>query len=114
MLFRSKKSIKISPREQALLIKNLVNNQINFTDKSKQILKIIMLYKNTEHGFLYGKTGWGQNIDDIPDNSIGWYVGYIISNNGKYTFACLIKGKEVSGKIAKGLVEKILVESKLL
>ena len=110
----NKKSIKISPIEQASLIKKLVNNQLNFSDKSKQILKKIMLFKTTENGTLFGKTGSGQNIDNIPDNNIGWYVGYIISNNGKYAFACLISGKDVAGKNARELVEKILIESNLL
>ena len=53
----NKKSIKISPIEQASLIKKLVNNQLNFSDKSKQILKKIMLFKATENGTLFGKTG---------------------------------------------------------
>lgn len=110
----NKKSIKISAIEQASLIKKLVNNQLNFSEKSKQILKKIMLFKATENGTLFGKTGSGQNIDDVPNNNIGWYVGYIISNNGKYAFACLISGKDVTGKNARELVEKTLTESNLL
>jgi beta-lactamase class D len=108
------KSIKISPEEQAILIKKLVNNQLAFKEKSKQILKNIMLFKSTERGALYGKTGSGQNIDDVPDSNIGWYIGYIIGNNEKYAFACLINGKDMTGKNARELVEKILVESNLL
>ncbi|MBN2694667.1 class D beta-lactamase [bacterium] len=110
----NKKSIKISPKEQVLLIKKLVNNQLEFTDKSKQILKKIMLVKSTEQGTLYGKTGSGQNIDEIPNNNIGWFVGYVISKNEKYAFACLINGKDITGKNAQELVEKIVIESKLL
>lgn len=109
-----KKSILISPKEQAILIKQLVNNKLAFSDKSKQILKNLMLFKTTENGTIYGKTGSGQNINDITDNNIGWYVGYVTSKNGKYAFACLIHGKEIGGKDAMALVEKILTESKLL
>ena len=109
-----KKSILISPKEQAILIKQLINNQLAFSDKSKQILKTIMLFKTTENGTLYGKTGSGQNINDITGNNIGWYVGYVTSRNGKYAFACLIHGKEIGGKNARALVEKILTESKFL
>lgn len=107
----NKKSIKISPMEQASLIKKLVNNQLSFSSKSKKILKNIMRFKTTENGTLYGKTGSGQNIDDIPDDNIGWYVGYIISNNGKFAFTCFINDKEATGKKARELVEKILIES---
>jgi len=110
----NKKSIKISPKEQALLIKKLVNDQLEFTDKSKQILKTVMLYKQTEQSTLYGKTGSGQNIDDITDNNIGWYVGYVINKNGNYSFSCLINDKKASGNVARQMIEQILIESKLL
>jgi len=109
-----KKSILISPKEQAILIKQLVNNQLAFSDKSTQILKTIMLCKITENGTIYGKTGSGQNINDITDNNIGWYVGYVISKNGNYAFACLIHGKKIAGKDSRALVEKILTESNFI
>lgn len=110
----NKKSIRISPKEQAILVKKLVNNKLEFADKSKQILEKAMLYKKTEQGTIYGKTGSGQNIDDISGNNIGWFVGYVISKNGNYSFACLIKDKKASGSVARDMVEQIFLESKLL
>ena len=108
------KSIKISPEEQALLIKKLINNQLGFSEKSIRIIKKLMHYKTSKIGSLYGKTGSGEDVDDIPDNNIGWYVGYTIGNNGKYAFACLLRGKNVTGKNARELVDQILIESNLL
>lgn len=111
---KGKKSIKISPEEQAILMKKLINNQLGFSDKSIQILKKVMHYKTTDKGSLYGKTGSGQDVDDVQDNNIGWYVGYIIGNNGKYAFSCLLRGKNASGKSARDLVNQILIDSNLL
>lgn len=109
-----KKSILISPKEQAYLIKKLINNHLPFSEKSLKILKKIMLSKSTDKGTLYGKTGTGLDINNIENNNIGWYVGYINSINGKYSFACLLKGHEITSKDAKLLVEKIFTESELL
>lgn len=109
-----KKSILISPKEQTLLIKKLINNQLPFSDKSIESIKTIMLYKTEKNGTLYGKTGSGNNVGDIIGNNIGWYVGYVMSKNGNYAFSCLIYDKNIKGSDVKSLVEKILIESKLL
>lgn len=108
------KSIKISPVEQALLIRSLVNGQLYFSDKAKEVLKNIMLAKETAAGMMYGKTGSGQDVDDIADNNIGWYAGYVISKEHGYSFACLLEGKDISGKDARAAVENILIRSGLL
>ena len=96
----NKKSILISPKEQAILIKQLINNQLSFSEKALRILKIAMFSKKTDIGIIYGKTGSGKNINNILENNIGWYVGHIISKNGKYAFACLISGKDFGGRHA--------------
>ncbi|QQS04125.1 MAG: hypothetical protein IPK50_17790 [Fibrobacterota bacterium] len=59
---------------------------------------------------MYGKTGSGQNVDDIQDNDIGWYVGYVAGKNGQYAFACLIRNKSTTGRNTRDVVEKIFVE----
>lgn len=103
-----KKAILISPKQQAFLIKDLLSNKFPFSDKSLKILKKVMLVKQTEKGMLFGKTGSGKNIHDIPNNNIGWFVGYVISEKGSYSFACIIKGENFEGKDAKAMIEKIL------
>lgn len=107
---KGKKSIKIAPLEQANLIKKLLKRQLGFGEKSLNILEAVMHHKTTAIGSMYGKTGSGQNVDDIQDNDIGWYVGYVAGKNGQYAFACLIRNKSTTGRNTRDVVEKIFVE----
>ena len=109
-----KKSIIISPNEQALLIKKLVNGKLPFSDHSLTLLKEIMLVKKTANGSFYGKTGSGTNINGNPKLSIGWYVGYIVSKDTAYTFACIVTGEKVSGNDSKEIIESILIKNQFL
>jgi beta-lactamase class D len=109
-----KKSIKISPDEQALMIRKLVTGKLPFSEKAKNILKEVMIVKKTTNGTLYGKTGSGSKIDGDPKQNIGWYVGYIESNNKTYSFACLLKAEKVTGKDAHDLIETILAKVNML
>lgn len=107
---KGKKSIKISPLEQAHLIKKLLKRQLGFGEKSLAILENLMHHKTTAAGSMYGKTGSGHNVDDIQDNDIGWYVGYVVGKNRKFAFACLMRNKSATGRYARDLVERIFVE----
>ncbi|HMA65268.1 MAG TPA: penicillin-binding transpeptidase domain-containing protein, partial [Chitinispirillaceae bacterium] len=109
-----KKSIKISPLEQAQLIRKLVNGELTFNQQSKSILREIMVIETTTEGVFYGKTGSGVNQDSNVEQSLGWFVGYVTSKDQNYSFACLIKGINVSGKDSKGIIESILKKSGLL
>jgi beta-lactamase class D len=98
-----KKSIEISPIEQAELIRKLVNKELPFSDESQRILKEVMINSKTSKGVCYGKTGSSKaNYKGIKNQSIGWFVGYITNNDRAYSFSCLIQGENVSGKDSKG------------
>ncbi len=110
-----KKSIQISPLEQAQLIRKLVNKELPFSAQSQRILQEVMMINKTSKGIYYGKTGSSKaNYNGIKNQSIGWFVGYITNNDKTYSFACLIKGENVSGKDSKGIIESILRKSELL
>lgn len=109
-----KKSIKISPLEQTQLIRKLVNGELAFNQQSQNILKEIMVVETTSNGALYGKTGSGVNLDNDKGQNLGWFVGYVSSKDQTYSFACLIKGVNVSGMDSKGIIESILKKSELL
>ena len=91
-----------------------MNKKLSFSDKALNILKKVMLVKQTDKGTLFGKTGSGKNVNDIPNNNIGWFVGYIVSEKGSYSFACIIKGENFAGKDAKAIIEKILTDTDFL
>lgn len=109
-----KKSILISSKEQALLLKELLNGKFPFSEQAKKILQEVMLYKKTENGILYGKTGTGKIFKDEKSIDIGWYVGYVAGKNQEYSFACILKGENVSGKNSREIIENILLRNKLL
>ncbi len=109
-----KKSIKISPLEQAQLIRKLVNGELTFNQQSQNVLREIMVIETTSKGVFYGKTGSGVNLDSDKEQSLGWFVGYVTGKDQNYSFACLIKGVNASGKDSRVIVESILKKSGLL
>ena len=110
-----KRSIEISPIEQAELVRKLVNQELPISAESQRILKEVMLTSKTSKGICYGKTGSsGANYKGMKDQSIGWFVGYVTNNDKAYSFACLIQGENVSGKDSKVIIESILKRSELL
>lgn len=103
---KGRKTVLISPIDQARLMRRLALNDLPFSTNSMAILKEIMVVKKTSKGILYGKTG--SRADDTGNYTMGWFVGYVESPTGKYAFACNIKGDNVMGKDARNIVEKIL------
>jgi len=102
-----RKSILISPDEQAILLRRLVNGDIPFSANTRAILKEIMTTKTSDRGTLYGKTGTGGAGKDSP--AVGWFVGYIAAGEKEIAFACVLTGKKPAGKEARALVEKLLL-----
>lgn len=110
-----KKSILISPMEEAQLIRKLVNKELPVSAQSLNILKEVMIINRTSKGIYYGKTGSSKaNYNGIKNQSIGWFVGFVTNNEKTYSFACLIKGENVSGKDSKEAIESILKKSGLI
>lgn len=100
-----RKTILITPLEQAELMKKLATGKVPFSEKSQSVLREIMTARSTLRGTLFGKTGSsGNNADGV---AIGWYVGYIVSNGAVHAFACLLEGKDVMGKDARAVVEAV-------
>lgn len=102
-----RKSLLISPEEQAKLIYRLLSGKLSFSERSKAALKNIMTIKKTEHGALYGKTGSGK----FNSVNVGWFVGYVESKDKKYAFACAVRGDTLTGKDARAIVETILEQN---
>ena len=107
-----RKTLLITPREQARLIYELVSGKLPFSEKSRRILKEIMKTKVTDRGILYGKTGSGG--DNSGTYVLGWYVGYVESKGRTYAFACNAKGNNISGKDARNIVETVFKKQGLL
>ncbi len=99
--------ILISADAQAGLVRRLVTGDLPFSKDTLAILKDIMTAKTTGRGTLYGKTGTGGPEKNTP--AVGWFVGYLVSEKSTVAFACVLTGKDATGKNARALVEKLLL-----
>lgn len=111
---KGKKSLLISPMEQAMLMMSLVNCELPFKEKSLLVLREVMLIERSSNGAFYGKTGSGMDVDGDPKNDFGWFVGYVDGKNGVYSFTCLLKGEHLMGSKAMEVVKSILLQNELL
>lgn len=107
-----RKTLLISPEEQAQLMAGLAEGKAPFSKKSRAVLREVMTAKKTDRGTLYGKTGSG--LDESGKSGLGWFVGYVESGGKKYAFASVLTEKGAMGKDARALVEKIFEELKML
>ncbi|MFH1062763.1 MAG: penicillin-binding transpeptidase domain-containing protein [Candidatus Omnitrophota bacterium] len=102
---KARKTILISPMEQAQLMSRLISGNTAFSAKSIAVLKEMMRTKQTEQGTVYGKTGSG--VNETGSYDLGWYVGFVENKQKTYAFACLVKGDNLMGKDAKEIVETV-------
>ncbi|MFZ4682653.1 MAG: penicillin-binding transpeptidase domain-containing protein [Terrimicrobiaceae bacterium] len=107
-----RKTLLVTPDEQALMIARLVGGKLPFSVKTLAAVKSIMQLQTTEHGTLFGKTGTGG--DEKGNYNMGWFVGYVESAGKTHAFACLLKGHGVMGKDARAATEDILKRQGLL
>jgi beta-lactamase class D len=75
--------LRISADEQVEFLKRLYQGDLPFSQRSMNIVKVILVLERTESYQLSGKTGSGQRI--TPHE--GWFVGYLESKGNVYFFA---------------------------
>lgn len=107
-----RKTVLISPLEQARLISRLVAGRLPFSTNAVRTLKALMLVRRTDKGVLYGKTG--SRANDQGRYDLGWFVGFVESRGKAYAFACTVQGDNRMGKDARAQVEQILEARDLL
>lgn len=83
-------SLKISPIEQADFMESLYKENLPFDKDVMKTVKRMMIQKEGDDYTLYGKTGQGSGI--------GWYVGFIETDNRAYSFATNIAGTSTDAK----------------
>jgi beta-lactamase class D len=102
--------LKISPKEEIEFLQKLNNLQLPFQQKNMLDVKQMMLIEQTEKYAIYGKTGWGMN----SNKDLGWFVGFIETNNNVYYFSnCIESNKDSSPNFAiarKEITYRILKE----
>lgn len=83
-------TLTISPVEQINFLKGLYEEKYPLSKRTYNIVKNVMIEKQTDSYTLRAKTGWGI----VTAEDIGWYVGYIETNNNVYFFATRIHQNE--------------------
>jgi len=107
-----RKTVLTTPMEQADLIRRLITGNLPFSGKSRVILREIMVQVKTPDGAFHGKTGSG--TDGKGHFNLGWFVGHVENKGRSYAFACVVKGLNLSGRDARGIVEEVLKKQGLL
>ena len=104
--------LRISADEQIEFLKKLYNNNLEFSNRSMEIVKRIMIYEQTKDYTLRAKTGWALRVED----QIGWFVGYVEKGSDVYFFATNLQSKKPEeGFVSrKEVTFKILKELKIL
>ena len=87
-------SLRISPVEQVLLLKNFYTGSLDFSNKNIKTVKNAMKLSENNKAALYGKTGTGavngKNVN-------GWFVGFVEKEDNVFIFALNIQGKDDAG-----------------
>ncbi|MFJ7744658.1 class D beta-lactamase [Peribacillus sp. NPDC097295] len=96
-------SLEISPMEQVDFMETLYEENLPFDKNVMNTVKRMMIQQEGDTFTLYGKTGQGSGI--------GWYVGFIETDNGSYSFATNIAGTSTD---AKAITMNILKKYKLI
>lgn len=82
-------ALRITPSQQIDFLKRLRNNELPFSKHSIDIIKKIMVVKDSANYTLRAKTGWSEQ----DGMQIGWYVGYIEKSKNVYYFANCVQLK---------------------
>ena len=104
--------LRITPEQQIDFLKRLHNNKLPFSKVTINIVKEIMIVKDTLDYVIRAKTGYG----DEEKRAIGWYVGYIEKNDNIYYFANCIQTTEINNNniaARKAITYQILNNLKL-
>jgi len=103
---KDRKTLLISAREQAELMRRLVTGKLPVAEKSVTVLRELMRQESNVAGSLHAKTGSG--TDDHGVFNLGWFVGFAESSDDTLAFACVARGRNVMSKDARKLVVSIL------
>ena len=80
---------RISQMQQIDFLKRFYNNQLSISERTKNIVRDIMLVEETKNYKLSGKTG----LSNSNDQYNGWYVGFMEVGENVYFFATNLEPK---------------------
>lgn len=103
-------SLKISADEQVVFLSRLCRKDLPLSARSMEIVSDCLIQRRQD-GIIYrGKTGSHRYQSD----SLGWWVGWVQKDNKTYVFAANVRGPDVSGSVARRVVEGVLRDRGIL
>ena len=106
--FWLKGGLRISQEEQIVFLRKLYADNLDFSHRAMDIVRHIIILKDTTAYTLRGKTGWG----DLEGKNFGWFVGYLERKDNVYFFATNIEAPEpppdLFGTARRRITEDIL------
>lgn len=106
--------ILISPRDQARLVRRLLDGGLPVDEAGIATLRDLMKSESTAKGLLYGKTGSGQAVQvaaEAEPTALGWFVGFHEQDGRTRAFACVVTGEGASGKTARAAAARYFNQS---
>ena len=99
-------SLKISAKEQVELLRRLFHDQLPFSASNLAIGRKIIIQSEEKDVVLSGKTG-SSSIEGVY--SVGWFIGVVEKDNGRYYFATNLEAKNgANGIKARNISQDIL------
>ena len=83
-------NLTISAEEQLDFIIRLNKNELPFQSSTLEVARKIMTIDKQTGYRVIGKTGWGIQ----GDMNVGWFVGYLTTNDDNVAFVCMIKSNK--------------------
>ncbi len=105
--------LRITPNEQIDFLRRLHDNKLPFSKRSMDIVKDIMIAKDTLDCVIRAKSGSGKQDEQY----VGWYVGYVTTTDNVYYFSNCIQSFDKNpefGKARLDIVNNVLDELKIL
>jgi beta-lactamase class D len=103
--------LRVTPKQQIEFLQKLHDNTLPFSQRSMDIVKRMMIAKDTAGYVLRAKTGWAGN--DTQD--VGWYVGYLETNEKVYYFANCVQSSDLKNTdFARSRIEIVYLNLKAL
>jgi beta-lactamase class D len=99
-------SLRISAREQAAFMEQLVEEELPFQKQVMKTVKRIMIDKEEDEYTIHGKTG-----TRLADNGLGWYVGFVETEKDIWVFAA---NADASGSVVKNALLECLEDMNLI
>lgn len=116
-------SLKISPFEQVIFIKKLINDKLPVSPKSIEMTKKLLYIETLDKDWkFFGKTGSGSRAtktgEYYPNLDAGWFIGWVEKGDSSYIIAVYIEDDKKLGTSpgirAKQKAKTLLLESGIL